>query len=103
MEKPWEREFQTEDPVIVFKRDRPRLVAAALTVLRGYIAAGRPKQAGTPLGDFRGWARLVRDALLARRRRSDADDRGDAQGRSHPAEATKPLLRNGARCSVIAP
>jgi putative DNA primase/helicase len=64
MEKPWEREFTTEDPVIVFKRERPRLVAAALTVLRGYIAAGRPKQAGAPLGGFEGWARLVRDTLL---------------------------------------
>jgi putative DNA primase/helicase len=64
VEKPWEREFQTQDPVIVFKRDRPRLVAAALTVLRGYIAAGRPRQGGAPLGGFEGWARLVRDALL---------------------------------------
>jgi hypothetical protein len=64
VEKPWEREFETEDPVIVFKRDRRRLVAAALTVLRGYIAADRPRQGGAPLGGFEGWARLVRDALL---------------------------------------
>ena len=50
--------------MIVFRRDRARLVTAALTVLRGYIAARRPRQAGAPLGGFEGWARLVRDALL---------------------------------------
>jgi len=64
VEKPWEREFQTEDPVIVFRRDRARLVTAALTVLRGYVAARRPRQAGVPLGGFEGWARVVRDTLL---------------------------------------
>jgi hypothetical protein len=64
MEKPWEREFSSEDPVIVFKRERPKLVAAAITVLRGYITAGRPKMEAPPLGGFEGWSRLVRDTIL---------------------------------------
>ena len=64
VEKPWEREFQTEDPVAVFKRDRPCYVAAALTVLRAYVAAGRPKMTAPPLGGFEGWSRLVRDTIL---------------------------------------
>jgi len=63
-EKPWERVFDSEDPVVVFKRERPKLVAAALTVLRGYIVAGQPRQKAPPLGGFEGWCRTVRDALL---------------------------------------
>jgi putative DNA primase/helicase len=63
-EKPWEREFDSEDPAVVFKRDRAKLVAAALTVLRGYIVAGKPRQKAKPLGGFEGWCRTVRDALL---------------------------------------
>jgi hypothetical protein len=65
MEKPWEREFASEDPVIVFKRERRRLVVAALTALRAFIAAGRPKiMTAPPLGGFEGWSRLVRDTIL---------------------------------------
>jgi hypothetical protein len=63
-EKPWERVFESEDPVIVCKRDRAKLVAAALTVLRGYIAVGRPGQDAPPLGGFEDWCRTVRDAIL---------------------------------------
>jgi hypothetical protein len=62
-DKPWEREFTSEDPIEVFKRDRPLYVAAALTVLRGYIANDRPRQKVPPLGGFEAWS-LVRDALL---------------------------------------
>ena len=63
-EKPWEREFTTEDPVDVFKRGRPQYVVAALTVLRGYLTAGQPPSRAPPLGGFTAWARLVRDALI---------------------------------------
>jgi hypothetical protein len=64
VEKPWERVFASEDPVIVFKRDRAKLVAAALTVLRAYVAGGRPRQDALPLGGFDGWCRTVRDPIL---------------------------------------
>ena len=64
VEKPWERVFSSEDPVVVFKRARPKLVAAALTVLRGYIAAGRPRMKAPPLGGFEGWCHTVREAIL---------------------------------------
>ena len=63
-EKPWERVFDSEDPVVVFKRERPKLVTAALTMLRGYIVAGHPRQKAAPLGGFERWCRTVRDALL---------------------------------------
>jgi putative DNA primase/helicase len=64
VEKPWERVFTSEDPVSVFKRDRPKLVAAALTVLRAYVVAGRPRQEVPPLGGFEAWCHTVRDAIL---------------------------------------
>jgi hypothetical protein len=64
VEKAWEREFQSEDPVSVFKRERAKLVAAALTVLRAYIIAGRPRSKAPPLGGFEEWCRTVRDAIL---------------------------------------
>jgi putative DNA primase/helicase len=57
------REFETEDPVVTLKRERPRYVAAALTVLRAFIAAGGPEQR-KQLGSFEEWSRLVRDALI---------------------------------------
>jgi hypothetical protein len=45
---------------------RGELVAAALTVLRAYEAAGRPRDASStpPLGSFGDWDLLVRGALL---------------------------------------
>lgn len=44
---------------------RPRLAAAALTVLRAYHVAGRPVPAGwTPLGTFEAWTNLVAGALV---------------------------------------
>lgn len=43
---------------------RPDLLAAALTVLRGYCAAGRPRMKVTPWGSFEGWSALVREAVV---------------------------------------
>jgi hypothetical protein len=46
--------------------ERPRLLAAALTVLRGYCAAGRPVPAldPAPWGSFEGWRDLVVRAVV---------------------------------------
>ena len=62
-ERPENREFTTEDPVNTLKRERPRYVAACLTILRAYIVAGAPGQV-RPLGGFEEWSRLVRDTLI---------------------------------------
>lgn len=43
---------------------RGRLVAAALTVLRAFCAAGRPSTGIKPWGSFEGWSALVRAALV---------------------------------------
>lgn len=45
-------------------RERPRLVRAALTILRAYFAAGRPAQKGVVFGTFEEWASTVASALV---------------------------------------
>ena len=43
---------------------RPRLVAAALTILRAYHVAGRPSHGKPAKGSFEAWDALVRGALI---------------------------------------
>lgn len=63
-ERPEERPFDF-DPVDVALRDRPALVAAALTILRAHAVAGRPIAAGlTPFGSFEAWSEIVRAAIV---------------------------------------
>ncbi|WP_034435258.1 phage NrS-1 polymerase family protein [Candidatus Contendibacter odensensis] len=44
--------------------NRARLLSAALTVLRAYIVAGKPKQDIPPYGSFEEWSGWVRSALV---------------------------------------
>jgi len=46
------------------RQNRPALLAAALTVLRGFIVAGRPDQNLKPWGSFEGWSDLVRSSVV---------------------------------------
>lgn len=43
---------------------RSRLIAAALTILRAYVVAGRPDMKLKPWGSFEGWSGLVRNAIV---------------------------------------
>jgi hypothetical protein len=61
-ERPELRLFD-RDPVAHAKAHRLALVAAALTILRAYIVAGRPGKR-VALGSFDAWSDLVRGALL---------------------------------------
>lgn len=45
-------------------QERPRLLAAALTILVAFCRAGRPSQDLTPYGSFEGWSDLVRQAVV---------------------------------------
>jgi hypothetical protein len=63
VERPELREFKTEDPVRVLKRQRARFVIDALTVLRAYIVAGHPA-AVPPLGGFEDYSALICGALV---------------------------------------
>lgn len=43
--------------------NRPRLVCAALTLVRAWILAGRPRGSQPALGSFEAWSRLVPDCI----------------------------------------
>lgn len=64
VERPETRTFKLDLRTEVPRR-RGELVAAALTVLRGFICAGRPGLTDlTPFGRFEDWSNLVRGALV---------------------------------------
>lgn len=62
VERPELREF-TGNPVATVMADRGAYIAAALTVCRAYVAAGRPNRAKR-LASFEGWSDTVRSALM---------------------------------------
>jgi len=62
-ERPAEREFHF-DPVAAVKADRGKYIAACMTILRAYIAAGSPKQDFNPKNSFGEWSGLVRSAIV---------------------------------------
>lgn len=61
-ERPELRRFNS-DPVILLQESREPYLVAALTVLRAFHVAGRPRQAN-PLGSFEAWSDWVRGALI---------------------------------------
>jgi hypothetical protein len=62
MERPETRVF-TGDPVQTVLKNRGAYIAAALTICRAYIAAGRPNRK-LRLASFEGWSDTVRSALV---------------------------------------
>jgi hypothetical protein len=64
-EKPEERGgFAHPDLLAHVAANRPRLLGAALTILRAYFLAGRPQRELRPWGSFQGWSGLVRGAVV---------------------------------------
>ena len=63
-ENPERRTFKRADLLQWVKDNRPRLVAAGLTVLRAYDAAGRPRVQMTPYGSYEDWSARVRAPLM---------------------------------------
>ncbi len=61
-ERPEQRRFNS-DPVVQVLADRGRYVAAALCIVRAYIAAERPVTT-SPLASFGPWSDSVRSALI---------------------------------------
>jgi hypothetical protein len=62
VERPELMEYQ-RDPLSMARESRGEYVAAGLTILRAYIAAGRPVKT-KPLGSFGAWSDSVRGALI---------------------------------------
>ncbi|MFZ1613407.1 MAG: hypothetical protein WAT51_04505, partial [Holophaga sp.] len=52
-------EFHHPDLEAWITSEQPRLLAAALTLLRGYVVAGKPEQNLVTLGSFAGWSILI--------------------------------------------
>ncbi len=63
VERPWAKRWETRDPTEIALERRGELVAAALTVIKAFIAAGCPDQG---LGPYRlaGWNRVIRNAVV---------------------------------------
>ena len=64
MESPESRTFQIPRLGDFLKLHRTDLVAAALTILRAYHVAGRPRQHVKPWGGFENWSASIREPLV---------------------------------------
>lgn len=64
VEDPAARTFEIPDLAEHVRAHHPRLVVAALTVLRRFVALGCPQHGAAPLGGFIAWDRLVRSAVV---------------------------------------
>lgn len=62
-ERPYTRDF-TFNPADVCMEQRHGLIAAVLTLLRGFISAGSPKVSSAAVGSFSAWDASVRQAVL---------------------------------------
>jgi len=63
-ETPAARTFKNPDLLSDLLRERGRYVSAALTIIRAWIVAGRPKQPCKPLASYGDWSDLCRQPLL---------------------------------------
>ncbi len=88
IETPFKREFEF-DPLTEVCNNRQALVVAALTIVRAYIAAGRPKVAKGRIASFELWDDLVRQPLcwLRERMRDSGRDLTDLPMFVDPAES----------------
>ena len=65
LEHPEDRtEFKYPNILKHVRDNRAGLMTAALTILRGFIAAGRPGQHLSPWGSFEEWSDLVRNTIV---------------------------------------
>lgn len=85
-ERPFTRQFAF-DPLESVIQDRQRMVVAALTIVRAFIAAGRPKSAPGRIASFELWDDLVRQPLCWLKQFSDAASRTDLPQFADPAES----------------
>lgn len=64
VEFPEDRVFRRSDLLAWVRQQRPQLVVAALTLLRGFFVAGCPGHGLPRVGSFEGWDAVVRAALV---------------------------------------
>lgn len=56
--------FRIPDLLAYARREHPRLLTAALTLLRGFFVAGQPRHPFAALGMFEAWDHLVRSCVI---------------------------------------
>ena len=77
------------------RQHRPELIMAALTLLRGYFAAGCPDQKLKPWGSFEGWSDSVRSTVVWAGLPDPGETRTDLRKTSDSeAEALAALIRS---------
>jgi hypothetical protein len=93
-ERPDERENFTHHPLLTWVMEqRPRLVVAALTIIKAYIDAGRPKQAGLKaFGSYEQWSDLIRQSLIWAGEPDPCAGRGDIEAESDPKYETQKVV-----------
>lgn len=62
-ECPWKRTFRHANIKAWTREHRGALVSAALTLVQGWLAAGRPTVEHPPIGSFEGWAAVMAGVL----------------------------------------
>lgn len=63
-ENPASRPFKNPDPLSDLKKDREKYVSAALTIIRAWIAAGRPETKCRHFASYAEWSELCRQPLM---------------------------------------
>lgn len=85
-EQPFTREFDF-NPLDEVIRNRQQMVVAALTIVRAYITAGRPKAATGRIASFELWDDLVRQPLCWLKQFAGPSGRIDLPDFADPAES----------------
>jgi hypothetical protein len=103
IETPFKREFEF-DPLTEICNNRQVLVVAALTIVRAYIAAGRPKAASGRIASFELWDDLVRQPLcwLKERMMESGRDLKDLPMFNDPAESIERAASENPETSKLA-
>jgi hypothetical protein len=103
MERPEEREGFDHSPLLPWiLEERPRLVVAALTLLKAYFAAGCPAQDIKPLGSFEAWSTTIRQALIWADQADPCTARLEIEAESDPQyEAFHDLLLTWHACFIL--
>jgi hypothetical protein len=96
VEHPEDRvDFRHPDIREFCRRNRLQLLSAALTILRGYCAAGRPDMKLPPWGSFEAWSALVRGAVVWAELPDPADSRIEIRRTSDIDATALPALLAG--------
>jgi hypothetical protein len=93
-ERPDEREGFQHHPLLTWVAEvRPRLVVAALTIVKAYIVAGRPRQDGIKaFGSYEQWSDLIRQSLIWAGEPDPCAGRGDIEAESDPKYETQKVV-----------